>query len=493
MRLLPLLALLFAFGCTGSGTIGPSEPVVEDDDDTSGADDDDSSSQVDDDDSATDDDDVVNDDDVVVDDDDVVVNDDDVVMDDDDVVVDDDDVVVDDDDSATDDDDSAVTDDDDSAVVDDDDSAVVDDDDSAVGDDDDSVVVDDDDVVVDDDDSACADSDGDGICDDVDLCDGDDASGDTDGDGICDDIDTPDVCGLFELVCGETVEHSNDGWGSTDSTIDYDCIGNDSTGPEVTWIFEAPSDGEFTLELTGLSADLDLILMEGSDCDASDCESDWEPGNQDEELEFEADAGDEFRVRVDGWDNAISDFELTLLCPNPNDLDGDGVEPPLDCDDNDDDVYPGAPEECDAADNDCDGSIDEDGACWGCTQAEYGGHTYQFCDDGGYRWTWARDACWDYDYYLVTINDAGEDAFLVAEAVAGGWGGLWIGYNDRGGGNEGNWTWVEGNGSGYENWNPGEPNNSGNEDCGEMAPWSGWLWNDIGCSTQQAWICELDE
>ncbi len=41
------------------------------------------------------------------------------------------------------------------------------------------------------------------------------------------------------------------------------------------------------------------------------------------------------------------------------DADGDGAVAGLDCDDSDPSAYPGALEECDGADNDCDGSIDE--------------------------------------------------------------------------------------------------------------------------------------
>ena len=51
---------------------------------------------------------------------------------------------------------------------------------------------------------------------------------------------------------------------------------------------------------------------------------------------------------------------MLVAAPALADNDGDGYEPPIDCNDNDPDSYPGAPEYCDSADNDCDGLVDDE-------------------------------------------------------------------------------------------------------------------------------------
>jgi hypothetical protein len=58
-------------------------------------------------------------------------------------------------------------------------------------------------------------------------------------------------------------------------------------------------------------------------------------------------------------DDTTSDDDDTTT--SPEDADGDGVTvADGDCDDEDPAVYPGAPESCNASDDDCDGAIDED-------------------------------------------------------------------------------------------------------------------------------------
>ena len=366
--------------------------------------------------------------------------------------------------------------------------------------DDDDIVPDDDDIVPDDDDF---------------WPDDDDFWPDDD------DAVPPPCPSAGVLDCGMGVA-SNNGGGATDLDW-YSCVGGGVTGPEVTFSIEPMTTVDYVISLTGLSDDLDLYLLAGDQCDGAACiGGSWNSGSNDEELEFEGEAGESYVLAVDGWAGAVSDFVLEVSCepgddddaapddddaapddddlifPDDDDITGvdndlDGYTDIDDCDDNDPLIHPGAPEVCDTVDNDCSGSVDDNGACSGCVQAEYGGHTYQFCPgSGGMSWTGARDICVAYGYYLVTINDVGEQDFVATQATALAAGPLWIGYNDRGWGNEGIFTWTAGNGSGYEAWNSGEPNSSGNEDCAEMRDTAGWLWNDTSCFGNNAWICELD-
>ena len=75
--------------------------------------------------------------------------------------------------------------------------------------------------------------------------------------------------------------------------------------------------------------------------------------------------------RLNGWSLAIN--EGTPCCP---DMDGDGhndiVCGGTDCFDTDPNSYPGAPEICDGLDNDCDGEVDEGNVC--CVDADEDGY-----------------------------------------------------------------------------------------------------------------------
>lgn len=66
---------------------------------------------------------------------------------------------------------------------------------------------------------------------------------------------------------------------------------------------------------------------------------------------------------VNVLDQLGTDLGFLDICP---DVDGDGFDVTLDCDDTDFDINPDATEVCDEVDNDCDGEVDEGDVCFVC-------------------------------------------------------------------------------------------------------------------------------
>jgi hypothetical protein len=93
-------------------------------------------------------------------------------------------------------------------------------------------------------------------------------------------------------------------------------------------------------------------------------------------------------------------------------------------------------------------------------------------------------------YGLVTIEDAAENDYvrsLITRASS-------IGLTDQDAyGVEGTFVWQSGSAAAFRNWNNGEPNDSGDEDCVEMVVASGasdGRWNDVRCGDSRPYVCE---
>ena len=147
---------------------------------------------------------------------------------------------------------------------------------------------------------------------------------DNDGDGHvdCDDwfCDGAAACSVcvpeWTLDCSNSSDSwANDWGGSTDRIDSYDCNDWDYSGPEYTYEFTATQTGEVTVSLTGFDQDLDLLLLEGDSCAASTCIDYSDNYNLDDEsLTFDAVAGQTYRLVVDGYDGAVSEYTITVDC-----------------------------------------------------------------------------------------------------------------------------------------------------------------------------------
>jgi hypothetical protein len=163
-----------------------------------------------------------------------------------------------------------------------------------------------------------------------------------------------------------------------------------------------------------------------------------------------------------------------------------------DCDDKDELRAPGLVELCDGRDNDCDLLVDEysemNSNCLDCNLFAFGASSYAFCTlPRVYKD--ARLECGKRGGDLLVIDDVDENKAVAGHgaAVAGTVGSWYCGLNDIA--VEGSFVWLNGLPVGYTNWAPGEPSNTGDEDCAVL--YDGGDWNDQKCTNAAPYVCEL--
>ena len=106
--------------------------------------------------------------------------------------------------------------------------------------------------------------------------------------------------------------------------------------------------------------------------------------------------------------------------------------------------------------------------------------SYYYRSTSTKNWNSASQDAQAHGGHLATISSQEENEFL-------GNGG-WIGFNDQA--SEGQWVWVTGEEVVYTQWGGNEPNNQGNEDCGQRYGGVG-NWNDANCGGQNNYFLEI--
>ena len=117
-------------------------------------------------------------------------------------------------------------------------------------------------------------------------------------------------------------------------------------------------------------------------------------------------------------------------------------------------------------------------------------------------WTDAENHCRQFftisgQGHLASVHSSDEADFLIkysesSHVVFAAHAATWIGMSDQS--NEGTFSWSDGTALDYnEGWLGGQPDNLGNEDCGEI-----WFnvdvgpgWNDHVCSTRHPYVCKM--
>lgn len=125
--------------------------------------------------------------------------------------------------------------------------------------------------------------------------------------GACEPVQT--------LTCGDSVTGRNDGSGATTDHWFYGCGEFTYSGSEIAYEILTDRSEPVTVSVSGLSQDLDLFLLSGDACDGSGClAGSTESETSDESVTGDATAEVPLVAVIDGWEDARSDFTLSVSC-----------------------------------------------------------------------------------------------------------------------------------------------------------------------------------
>ena len=123
---------------------------------------------------------------------------------------------------------------------------------------------------------------------------------------------------------------------------------------------------------------------------------------------------------------------------------------------------------------------------------KWNNHVYRFVPLEGRIWEQMNAYCKENGGHLATIMSSEENNYLYDQMVLGGFGCAYFGYSDEE--TEGEWKWVTGETTTYENWYDVDVDNYREEEYAMIWTTRPYFWNDGGLreSSNAAFICEWD-